>query len=441
VTGPAHAPTDYPVAYRVRMARRVYLHIGTMKSGTTYIQEFCTRNRDALLEAGLLWTASVMNFRAVDDLLGTWRPRPGVEGAWGRLASKIEAHDGAALISNELLSPIFPPKMEQVLQALAPAEVRVIITARDLGRVLPSHWQEGTRNRQTASWQEFFAAVKGEEGSDEQLNNGFWRKHGVGAMVNRWAKQVGLDNVTVVTVPPSGSPSTLLVERFFAAMDLSLAEFEQPRYLHESLGVHSVEVMRRLNERNADFEWLRYQWGFKQSLSRHVLTPRSSREPSIRLTRHEREWVSKRAEIMISAIEDTGVSVIGDLGDLRPAPASKSDPDRHAEASEAEVLDAALDGLVGLGGILADTRIAYDRLLRAIDGYLPPPTDAERRQFDITDDGAAEPPPGLPRDSRFIAWRLAQLQPLRGHRAPELRTAEDDEDDDAPDAHAGDDIS
>jgi hypothetical protein len=422
------------------MARRVYLHIGTMKSGTTYIQEFCTRNRDALLEAGLLWTASVMNFRAVDDLLGTWRPRPGVEGAWGRLTSRIEAHDGAALISNELISPIFPPKMEQLVQALAPAEVHVIITARDLGRVLPSHWQEGTRNRQTASWREFFAAVKGEEGSDEQLNTGFWRKHGVGAMVNRWAKQVGLDNVTVVTVPPSGSPSTLLVDRFFAAMGIELTEFEQPKYLHESLGVQSVEVMRRLNERSADFEWLRYQWGFKQSLSRHVLTPRSSREPSIRLTRQEREWACKRAEVTISAIEETGVKVVGDLSDLRPAPASKSDPDKHAEATEPEVLDAALDGLVGLGGILADTRIAYDRLLRAIDAYLPPPTDDEHREFDATDDGTAEPPAGLPRDSRFTAWRLARLEPLRGHRAVELDAVKDDEDDEAPDAHGGDDV-
>jgi hypothetical protein len=423
------------------MARRVYLHIGTMKSGTTYIQEFCSRNRDALLDAGLLWTASVANFRAVDDLLGTWRPRPGLEGAWERMSNRIQGHAGDALISNELLSPIFPPKMEQLIEALAPAEVRVIITARDLGRILPSHWQEGTRNRQTASWDDFFAAVSNAEGSDHELHNAFWRKHGVGAMVMRWAKQVGLDNITVVTVPPPGSPSTRLVERFFAAMGIGLTEFNQPTYLHESLGVHSVEVMRRLNERVGDFDWLRYQWGFKQSLSRYVLTPRSSSEPSIRLTRDEREWARKRAAFVIKAIEESQVRVVGDLDDLMPAPPAESDPVSRTEATEPEVLDAALDGMVGMGGLLADVRIAYDRLLRAIDAYLPPPTVEERQEFDSTEAALVGPPPGLARDGRLIVWRLDRLGTLRAEPVPSALDDEHEDDAAVERAEAGEGVN
>jgi hypothetical protein len=410
------------------MARRVYLHIGTLKSGTTYIQEFSSRNRKALLDAGLLWTASVANFRAVDDLLGTWRPRPGLEGAWERMSRRIQAHDGDALISNELLSPIFPPKMERLVNALAPAEVRVIITARDLGRVLPSHWQDGIRNRQTTSWDDFFAAVRGAEGSDQQLHTSFWRKHGVGAMVARWANEVGLDNITVVTVPPAGSPSTLLVERFFAAMDIEVTGFAEPTYLHESFGVHSVEVMRRLNERVGDFDWLRYQWGFRHSLSRYVLAPRSSSEPSLRLTRDEREWAAKRAAFVIEAIEESQVKVIGDLKDLMPAQPNESDPVSRAETAEPEVLEAALDGMAGMGGLLADVRIAYDQLLAVIDDYLPPPTEEERREFRQTPAASAPALPGLDRDGRFVGWRLARLGTLRSQPASPLPDDADDDD-------------
>jgi len=411
-----------------------------LKSGTTYIQEFCSRNRKALLDAGLLWTASVANFRAVDDLLGTWRPRPGLEGAWERMSRRIQAHDGDALISNELLSPIYPPKMEQLVNALAPAEVRVIITARDLGRVLPSHWQDGIRNRQTTSWDDFFAAVRGTEGSDQELHTSFWRKHGVGAMVVRWAKQVGLDNITVVTVPPAGSPATLLVERFFAAMGVELTGFAEPTYLHESFGVHSVEVMRRLNERVGDFDWLRYQWGFRHSLSRYVLAPRSSSEPSLRLTRDEREWAAKRAGFVIEAIEESQVRVIGDLNDLMPALPTESDPVSRAETTEPELLEAALDGMAGMGGLLADVRIAHDQLLGALDDYLPPPTEEERREFRRTAAAAAPTPPGLDRDGRFIVWRLARLGTLRSQ--PASAVAHDDDDDDAIEhADSGDGIS
>ena len=36
------------------MARRVFLHIGTPKSGTTYLQSLWWQHRDALAERGLL---------------------------------------------------------------------------------------------------------------------------------------------------------------------------------------------------------------------------------------------------------------------------------------------------------------------------------------------------------------------------------------------------
>src|SRR5258705_13188969 len=108
------------------MSRRVFLHVGVMKSATSYIQDLCDANRDRLLAQGLLWTKSGDNFLATDDLLGTQRARPGLDGAWRRLADQIEAHRGDSLVSNELLAPINAGKRERLVNSLAPAEPHVV---------------------------------------------------------------------------------------------------------------------------------------------------------------------------------------------------------------------------------------------------------------------------------------------------------------------------
>ena len=59
------------------MARRVFLHIGTMKSATTYIQDLCDVNQEALLDAGLFWpTSPTIVRRGHTLLLGTTSSGP-----------------------------------------------------------------------------------------------------------------------------------------------------------------------------------------------------------------------------------------------------------------------------------------------------------------------------------------------------------------------------
>ena len=110
------------------MSRRVFLHVGVMKSATGDLQDLCDANRDRLLAQGLLWAKSGANFLATDDLLGTRRVRPGLDGAWRRLADQIEAHDGDALLSNELSAPINPASDERLVQAARAGGGAVVMT-------------------------------------------------------------------------------------------------------------------------------------------------------------------------------------------------------------------------------------------------------------------------------------------------------------------------
>ena len=391
------------------MARRVFLHIGTMKSATSYVQDLCDHNRAALAAQGVLWTKSGENFLATDDLLGTRRLRPGLDGAWRRLADALGQHEGDALVSNELLAPINPRKRRLLVSELAPAEPHVVITARDLGRVIPSQWQTGARNRNTVGWTDYVEALQRDDPDDEVVS-GFWRRQDLAEIVTRWSRHVPIDRITVVTVPRSGTAPEVFGRRFASAFGVDATTFEQPPYSNAAVGAYSAELLRRVNERTADLDWLKYRWAFKNALSRLVLAERADQEPAIVLSDDQLAWARDRAAQQVAALTGTGVRVVGDLDDLEPAASASSAPVDPADTSTDQLLDLAVDALVGMGEILADARIEHDLLVREVEAQLPVGDDAAREQRDFLAYEAALPgePSSQMVKSRFQRWRLAR---------------------------------
>src|ERR1044072_2231107 len=91
------------------MARqRVFLHIGSPKTGTTFLQEVLWTNRDALREAGVKYPGSRADahFLATQDLRElVWHGHvdPAVPGAWDRLVTEVRTWPGASVISHEMV--------------------------------------------------------------------------------------------------------------------------------------------------------------------------------------------------------------------------------------------------------------------------------------------------------------------------------------------------
>ena len=83
------------------MSRRLLLHVGAMKSGTSFIQSRLFANKPMLLEErgilvpGMNWLSQVM---AARDVLGSG------EDQWAKMAGKVNAHVGTSGRS-VLLSP------------------------------------------------------------------------------------------------------------------------------------------------------------------------------------------------------------------------------------------------------------------------------------------------------------------------------------------------
>ncbi len=359
------------------MARRIYLHIGTMKSATTYLQELGELNADLLAEAGVYWP-TVDRYHAIRDFFGQSFEGTDVTGSWGELVQEIERHDGDVLYSNELLASLNPRQTGRIVDAFSLAEVHVIITARDLARVMPGHWQTTIRNGSTVGWLDFAAGAcadgfggdgvrrnpavgKNDRSEVERLRDRFWWQHDVAAIIKRWKQFVPTERITLVTVPPAGSDRDLVARRFGRAVGVSLDGLAQPSgFSNSSLGAYSAELMRRLNGDMADVDRTERKYGFRDALARAVLAVRADTEPGYALSQSQQDWVARRAGVMIEAIASSGITVEGSLDDLRPAPHPPSGIVDPADASEQQLLEAASHGLIGMVKVVAGLQMERD---------------------------------------------------------------------------------
>jgi hypothetical protein len=329
---------------------KVFLHIGLHKTGTTYLQQMMRANRDALREQGLEYPGGpgqpVQAF-AVLDLLGR-RPR-GVDdrriaGQWDALVAHVNGGGGpAVIVSEERLSLATAKQARTAVAGFADSEVHVIVTVRDLGRVIVSAWQEEIKNDNTWTWQTFADAVKDPAQLAANPARGFWLRQDAAKICRNWESALPVERIHVITVPPAGSPHTVLLDRFSSVLGVDQSQFhELTGTSNQTVGVAATEVVRRLNERLGGRLNQRAYDKVVKSTVVPKLAARAEKAP-IQLADDEAAWIAGRAGEMIGALAERGYPVVGDLDELRPrAPDVGRRPD---DATDAELLDAALDAL------------------------------------------------------------------------------------------------
>ncbi|NYD40981.1 hypothetical protein [Nocardioides panaciterrulae] len=334
------------------MAERLVLHVGLMKSGTTFVQGRCNANRERLAAQGILfpgpsWARQV---HAVQDFLEMAHARPG---KWAALREEIQAHPGTAILSMEYLGPIRPVRIQQLVEEFPGTELTVVVTLRDLGRNVPAMWQESVKNRKTWTWAEY---VHGVEHEDDEAGRHFWNQQGAARVLRRWAESIGVDHVVVVSVPPPGAPPELLWERFSEAAGIKPDTWDDAPRANESLGAASAVLMRRLNTELAGLSRRDYTRRVK-AFAKHTLVRHKGEEEPIGFA--VPRWLRKRSGDESRRIAKLGVPVIGDLADLEPLDVRGVDPMAVTAEQEREA------ALAGLTVLLRDGDRALKRRDRA----------------------------------------------------------------------------
>lgn len=330
------------------MADRVVLHVGSPKSGTTYLQNRLRANTAALRRHHVVvpgrrrgdWFG--LPFLAGLDLLEGQdvglRPQR-VQGRWSILVRHVRRAPGTVVISHEVFARADAATARRALADLvADAEVDIVLTARDLGRGLPAAWQETLKHGGTLTFADYLHRAR--SGRAQMV-----RSMDPVRVLSAWGADLPAERVHVVTAPPAGSDPEELWRRFAAALGLDPSWAPSlPTRANPSPGVVGAQLLRALNaELAAEVGRLgRLQpvvWDVVRDLGNEP-------EPvPVRLGPGDHAWVSELAESWTAWLGERGYVVHGALDDLRPAaldPATWVDPD----LPRPEVSPSAVDDLV-----------------------------------------------------------------------------------------------
>ncbi len=330
------------------MTQRLYLHVGAPKSGTTYLQNVLEANRARLADAGVL----VVGDRHLDRVHAAMvvRDDPRLENlndrarsSWSRLVAQVKGWRGeSAVLSYELFAGASAEQARTALRDLDGVEVHIVITARDLGASVPSAWQERLKFALTTPFERWRPRPESAGARAEWS----WRTMDPAGVAARWGASIPAEQVHVVTAPRAGPDQQELWSRFAAACDIDVPGLQlDVERVNASLGLVAAELLRRVNEKVREpISGNREQARWLRDTLAHGILVELGREP-IGLTDEQFTDATRRSTAAVEALRDAGYSVHGDLADIV---ASRRDARTPSEATETELLDAAVETIVRL---------------------------------------------------------------------------------------------
>lgn len=361
--------------YQLDTPPPIYLHIGPMKTGTTYIQQALSDNKRLLHAHGVLVPGSrprsdhVKGVRDITGLHGQRETRT-YAGTWASLREEMLAHSGhSSVVSQEFLS--FARKRAQtVVRSLAPAQVHIVLTVRDASRVAPAAWVTSTGHRNIASWPEHLAALAGS--GDRAARRRALRALHLPLILRAWAATVQPEQLHVVTVPAPGAPDRLLWDRFAAVIGAANVPADLNGAARcESFGYISADLMRRVNAQVQDMPKPAYERA-KRWLLDDVLKKRTG-EPRVPVSQLHLDIAQQWNSRSTAAIEETRAQVVGDLNELRVT--ARADVEVAGLPSEDQTLTAAAEAVSTMraalsakyGRSIGDTEVPVSRRTDAVD--------------------------------------------------------------------------
>lgn len=294
--------------------------------------------RNQLLEGNWLYPmkfaparGAINHERAIYGLVGNHIPwvdeklQTKMASQWQQLSDEISDASENVLLSAEAVAAMLEDGIELLLNSLPKRKIKVVITARDLGRVLPSSWQQSVRNGRPYGYDEYFERIKlaAQLPITESVGRNFWRSYKLSEVVTRWAKFVPLENISIVTVPNKNSTDSLWA-RFVTALDLPL-DTAEPRFddkrAHTAISWAEAEVLNELNQ-----TWIKQNLApqrrnlLRRRIVQEGFQQRSERGRSIGLTAEWLELARSWADDDVNDLLKIGVKILGDVSELRVDP-------------------------------------------------------------------------------------------------------------------------
>lgn len=337
----------------------ILLHLGFHKTGTTALQSAFAASRPALLEHGVLYPGRRRSHHPAAMAMtnrtwgvgreGGWHPDPR---DWDRLARAATAHPGRVLISSESFALTPDEAAARMVADLGPERVHVAFTMRPMAALLSSSWQQYLKSGWTTTYTQWLDQIVAELEPGAR-RSGFWLRNDYPAIIGRWASLVGAQRVHLVCL--DGSDRGFLLRTFLELLDLPEGVVEAGAAdSNRSMSAAEAELLRRLNEASADWDWPTYQRTIRTGAVAGLVEGRRpgpteaplSTPPDVlaRVAGYGRQVAAEVA--LIGAVVHGDLAVLG-KEPAPSAPGSASSPGSTGSAPAEIPMDAAVASVLG----------------------------------------------------------------------------------------------
>ncbi len=304
----------------------VLLHVGVHKTGTTAIQAALADARPELKAAGVAYPGRLQaQHRAALAMLGRpwgWNTRGGAvmdRSHFDKLARKTQKASGRVVISSEFFCEAPGEVADEVVKALGGGRVRVVVTLRNLGRLLPSSWQQYLKYGLTTPYEKWLTDVFAEPGVSKNMTPTFWKRHDHADVLRRWSHAVGPENVTVLVL--ENVDRSAQFQAFAQLLDVAPEVLVSRMDLtsNRSMTAAEAELLVRLNRKvKKELQWTDYVRYVRRGVALGMVEGREPGPDEPRL--HTPDWAldaaADRGRRAVDEIRGLGVQVLGDLDAL-----------------------------------------------------------------------------------------------------------------------------
>jgi hypothetical protein len=310
------------------MAKRIVIHAGFFKTGTTALQSSLADNREKLLENGVLYPAlssadasrSTGQHRAAWALKGRhwgWEDGGGSVtpiGVWDKLAGKLNDFEGTSLFSSEFLAELTRDDVERMSKDLKADKIEVVFTLRPLVKMLPSQYIQSLKYGMRLNYEDWLQRIFN-GGEDKVQWRTFWTRHDHPDVVKRWVDVFGAENVTLLVVDET--QPNLIYETFSELLRLpnDLLKPVEEKGLNRSLTWEEICLLLEMNKKfDRTLAWGEYATMIRNGIFRN-LTDVPAQDGQHKLLTPQ--WAVDRAkELTVSNIQklhSMGIKIIGDI--------------------------------------------------------------------------------------------------------------------------------
>ena len=298
------------------MQRRLIIHAGFPKSGTTALQASFRESAEVLRAADIEYPPSQndAHHAGVAALVGRsigWQPSKRDLAAWHNFVQMIkDSKSQTILISSEFFAAANENQINQIKADFSEFTVQIFFTLRPLNRIIPSIYQQSLKKGSTLAYPEWiskkFMSPTGELRSLPNLIN-----HA--KVIQEWAKVFQGRNIAVV-IADSNKPE-FLYESTCLYLGISRLEILEKRALNRSLTVNECEVLRRINSSvKHKWNWDEYQKIIRQGYLKDLTAVKSlSGGSQFHTPEFLQDVIANFAKVQIEIINNLDIHVLGDL--------------------------------------------------------------------------------------------------------------------------------